>query len=151
MGKCPHERRRGDECPQCSGIIVIAKKMRRDAKRRSIKFNVPFDMTVEDILAVFGNRCPVFGTLFSFEGTDWSPTLDRFEGSLGYVRGNVCVISRLANQMKSSGDPEQARMIASWMAQRSTKFEYYECTYVSRSGESFEDLVAQLKSQEKSE
>lgn len=41
-----------------------------------------------------------------------SPTLDRVTPELGYVRGNVRVISSRANQIKSDATPEELLRVA---------------------------------------
>ena len=54
--------------------------------------------------------CPVLGIKL-----DWgrnglnnnSPSLDRINNNKGYVKGNVIMISNLANKMKSNATPEQ--------------------------------------------
>lgn len=43
---------------------------------------------------------------------DDSPTLDRLVPKRGYVKGNVIVISALANRIKNSGAVEQIRAVA---------------------------------------
>lgn len=43
---------------------------------------------------------------------DTSPTLDRIEASLGYVKGNCVVVSGLANRIKSNATVEQIAMVA---------------------------------------
>lgn len=65
--------------------------------------------------------CPIFG--FKLErnvgnghgGRFNSPSLDRIDSSLGYVEGNVQVISQLANAMKSDATPEQLLQFAEWI------------------------------------
>jgi glycine cleavage system aminomethyltransferase T len=54
------------------------------------------DIVVPECCAIFGERL-VTGTETS---GPWSPTLDRIIPALGYVRGNIWVISRRANAMK---------------------------------------------------
>ena len=56
--------------------------------------------------------CPILGLEL-----DWgmngrqlnSPSLDRIDSTKGYIRGNVMMISDLANKMKQNATPEQLR------------------------------------------
>lgn len=93
-------------------------KMWRRAKARATKYNIPFDIDVSDI--VIPEFCPVLGVpLVVFKGRsggeDNSPALDRVDNSQGYVKGNILVISHLANMMKSSANPEQLVKFANWV------------------------------------
>ncbi|MGB6633239.1 MAG: hypothetical protein WBE52_18510 [Terriglobales bacterium] len=55
-------------------------------------------------------------------GNDASPALDKFGPRKGYVRGNIAVISSLANRIKSDiTDPEALRKVADWMDQVKNK------------------------------
>lgn len=77
------------------------------ARKRARDYGVPFSVTPESILALIpeDGRCPI--TLESFErgvgkvGAR-SMTLDRIIPKLGYVQGNVGIISHLANTIKSN-------------------------------------------------
>lgn len=76
------------------------------AKSRARIYNLPFDITVEDI--VIPKYCPILEIeLFSGIGKTCnnSPSVDKIIPELGYVRGNVRVISHLANMMKNSATP----------------------------------------------
>ena len=76
--------------------------MFHSAKRRAKKQNVPFEITLDDI--VIPERCPLLDIpLIVGEGccSDNSPTLDKLIPSKGYVRGNILVISDKANRIKS--------------------------------------------------
>jgi hypothetical protein len=78
------------------------REMLARAKARAAKLGLPFDITPGDV--VIPARCPVFGEpIRAHSGTtcDWSPELDRIEPARGYVRGNVVVLSRRANRIKS--------------------------------------------------
>lgn len=66
--------------------------MFRGAKARAKKAGLPFDLTLEDI--VIPALCPALGTPMV------KPSLDRTIPSLGYVKGNVQVISHRANRLK---------------------------------------------------
>ena len=63
--------------------------------------------------------CPVLGLRLkiSEEGrwTDSSPSLDRFIPSLGYVKGNVRVISWRANRIKCDATVEEVRALLAYM------------------------------------
>lgn len=93
-------------------------KMWRRAKSRVVKSGVPFDIEVSDI--VIPEFCPILNIpLVVYKGRSGgennSPALDRIDNTLGYVKGNIQVISHLANCMKSSADPEQLVKFAQWV------------------------------------
>jgi hypothetical protein len=46
---------------------------------------------------------------------DTSPSLDKINPELGYVPGNVAIISYRANRIKNNGTAEEHRLIADWM------------------------------------
>lgn len=89
------------------------------AKQRAKKNGVPWTLWDEDI--EIPDTCPVLGIpLKSQIGTglkrgnwnlDSSPSLDRVDNSLGYVPGNVIVISNRANRLKSNASIEELRKI----------------------------------------
>lgn len=86
----------------------ISKVLLRSAKYRSAKFNVPFDLKVEDVIVP--DVCPYLGIELKVNqgaASISSPSLDRIVPELGYVPGNVQVISHLANTMKSNATVEQ--------------------------------------------
>ena len=83
----------------------IKKKMLDNAKARAERRNVPFDLTAADIEVP--TNCPLtdiplisnLGSGGRQGGRYNAPTLDRVIPEYGYVRGNVRVISHLANSM----------------------------------------------------
>ena len=78
------------------------------AKRRALDLGLPFDLTPADV--VVPETCPVLGIRLVNDNTktsDDSPTLDRFLPSVGYIRGNVCVVSYRANVLKSDATLEE--------------------------------------------
>ncbi len=86
------------------------------AKRRARLRDTPFDIKREDI--VIPTHCPVLGiALKHAEGScaPDSPTLDCIRPELGYVRGNICVMSRLANGIKQNANSEDVKLVADWM------------------------------------
>lgn len=84
-----------------------------NARLRARKKWLDFNITAEDI--VIPKFCPYFGIELkrNSNGTilDNSPTLDRINPSLGYVKGNVEVISNKANRIKNDGTVEDHRII----------------------------------------
>lgn len=93
--------------------------MLQNARTRARVAGVPITITVEDI--VVPTHCPILGlplyrTTGSKGGGPHSPSLDRIEPSLGYVPGNVLVISNRANRLKSDASIEELRAIASFYA-----------------------------------
>jgi hypothetical protein len=92
------------------------KRMLSRAKGRAKRKNLPFNLEVEDV--VIPAVCPVLGinleSTISAKGIpqDTSPSLDRIIPELGYVKGNVRVISLRANLLKSNATFEEALLIA---------------------------------------
>lgn len=85
------------------------------AKARAKAKNICFDIEQKDV--IIPEVCPVFGLKFSFEEKELSPTLDRKNNSLGYVKGNVYVISKRANRIKTDATLDELEKIVSYMKQ----------------------------------
>ena len=100
----------------------MAKLMHYKAPERSIRENIPFDITIEDVLELIGNGvCPVFGTPYDLSArkiTNASASLDKFIPNLGYVKENCAVISYLANRIKTNATVKQIRQVLDWMERR---------------------------------
>jgi hypothetical protein len=86
------------------------------AKIRAKRKGLPFDLKIEDI--VIPERCPMLEIPIargSGKLNDNSPTLDRREGSKGYVKGNIRVISYKANRAKNNLTFEEMKlMVKNW-------------------------------------
>jgi hypothetical protein len=94
------------------------------ARLRATAYNVPFDIDLDYLLSIQTEKCPAIGLVF-----DWtraadgvghkpkpnSPSLDRFYPERGYVRGNVFIISYMANAMKTYGTVSQVISLAMWV------------------------------------
>lgn len=87
------------------------------AKYRAKVQNVPFNITVEDI--VIPEYCPLLNTKLerkpygkggSFQPN--SPSLDKIIPELGYVKDNIMVISMKANAMKYNASKEELVIFA---------------------------------------
>jgi len=92
---------------------------KRDAKNRALKKGVPFDLSSAYVLSILTDTCPVFGTPFKWMGNgkivSESPSLDRIIPSLGYVEGNVVIISSKANNIKSAYGSKELYKVADWL------------------------------------
>lgn len=92
--------------------------MLRSAKHRAKRQGVPFDIELEDL--VIPEYCPVLGLKLECNAGEGSakqnsPSLDKIIPSLGYVKGNIQIISNLANVMKHDASPEQLVNFAEWV------------------------------------
>lgn len=87
------------------------------ARQRAKRKQLPFNLTLDDI--VIPERCPVFNTILAPSGKrspiDSSPTIDRLCPEKGYVRGNIAVISHLANRIKSNATLAQLECVAAYI------------------------------------
>ena len=92
----------------------IDKFLWRAAKNRALEHGLAFDIDVTDI--IIPATCPVFGTPFEV-GAMTAASLDRIDSSKGYIKGNVQVLSRKANIMKSDATLIQLQEFAQWVNQ----------------------------------
>lgn len=79
-------------------------KLKSSAERRGIEFSI----TEEDIEMPV--RCPYIGMDLDYtndEVANNSPSVDRVNNAIGYVRGNLQTISSLANRMKGHATHEE--------------------------------------------
>lgn len=86
------------------------------AKSRSYKGDFPCTITIDDI--VIPETCPVLGIPLKRNTTKLhrgSPTLDKIVPELGYVPGNVAVISHRANTIKQNATPDELRKVFEWL------------------------------------
>ena len=90
------------------------KEMLRHAKNRADKSNIPFNITLDDL--IIPEKCPILETPLNWrESIRWEhpenvPSLDKIIPEKGYVKGNVCIISMMANTMKQNASFEQLHM-----------------------------------------
>ena len=62
------------------------------------------------------NKCPILKTPFTTGGDrNDSPSLDRIDSSKGYQKGNVRVISTLANRMLNNASRQELKAFATWI------------------------------------
>lgn len=90
------------------------------AKRRAKDNSVPFTISKQDIIDIFpaDGRCPMLGIPLHFNNKsskDDSPSLDRIIPELGYIPGNILLISYRANRIKNDSTIEELEKILSFL------------------------------------
>ncbi len=110
-------------------LQFLLDELRRNAKKRGAEFS----LTKEDLLPI-PTHCPVLGIELNYlagnGGSPNSASIDRTDPQLGYVPGNVVIMSSRANTLKSdasgeemnAGDLETARLFGARIAEVATKF-----------------------------
>lgn len=97
----------------------------RIAKHRAKKKGIEFSIEVGDI--VLPTHCPILGIELTMHsdgttgGKNNSYSLDRIDTTQGYVKGNVHVISFLANSMKRNATPRELLCFASWIKENTSE------------------------------
>ncbi len=87
------------------------------------KSNIPFDLTIEDL--AIPTHCPILGMPLSFgmkkvseyrnkkQGVPMdSPSVDRIVPELGYVKGNIVIVSYRANLIKTNATVSELIKVA---------------------------------------
>jgi hypothetical protein len=86
------------------------------ARSRALKNDIPFNIEATDV--EIPDKCPALGIPL-FRGkrhkTDNSPTIDKIIPSLGYVKGNIKVISERANRLKDDMSIEEIDRLSAWL------------------------------------
>lgn len=86
------------------------------AKHNARRHKVPFTISVEDI--VIPEKCPILEIHLQSRGKsrDSAPSLDRVIPELGYVAGNIAVISNRANRIKSDATLDELKKLIVYMS-----------------------------------
>lgn len=115
--KKKHEKRKPYVRPQGSARTPeeFKKGMLQGARARAAKYGIPFDLVLHDF--ELPEVCPVLGTPMNWGNsiTENTPSLDRVVPELGYVAGNVNVISFRANRLKNNASVEELEAIIKYI------------------------------------
>ena len=93
-------------------------RMLARVKTRAKNKNREFNLELDDI--IIPNICPILNIpIIAKKGSPGgdisSPALDRIDSKKGYIKGNIQVISQLANAMKNCANEEQLITFATWV------------------------------------
>lgn len=100
-----------------TGLLSQKRSMLRSARARAAKKGLPFNITLSDFH--IPETCPLLGTEITLgagkEYRDTAPSLDRVVPGMGYVKGNVLVMSARANRIKNDATAAELRKIADFL------------------------------------
>ena len=105
-------------------------KLLNNAAKRAARADRDFDIDLAYVYTLIPEDfcCPIFKKPFKVnEGNssgDWSMSLDRIDNSLGYIKGNVQIISMVANRVKGKGTQDELLDVADRVFSNSDE-EYY--------------------------
>lgn len=101
-------------CKNCNKKLLNRDKIRLIFhKSRAKKKGLDFNLELSDLY--LPEYCPILGIKLQYangKANNNSPSLDRIDNSKGYIKGNVIVMSRLANAMKSCATFDQLRLFS---------------------------------------
>lgn len=95
-----------------NNVDSIKKALLRSAKARAKKKNIPFNITIEDF--ILPEKCPLLEislTVGYGSSQENSYSLDKIIPELGYVKGNVWVISNRANTIKNNASLSELQLL----------------------------------------
>lgn len=95
--------------------IRTAYSLYHGAKARCGKNNLDFNLTLEDI--IIPDLCPVFGLPFNKKSSDYfsnsmGPSIDRINPDIGYIKGNIVIVSCRANSIKNNATINELIQVA---------------------------------------
>lgn len=111
-------------CKDCSRPEAVQRhrnmstelRLYRSAKQRATREQSTFSITVDDIIVP--EFCPILGIKLKHnEGKqgDDSPSLDKVIPELGYIPGNIAVVSLKANIIKDKYSYDELSAVVTWL------------------------------------
>lgn len=116
-------RKRCEQCAKTAYVDPSVSRVKRlnnqegylltSARQRAKRKGLEFDLDIEDIF--IPTKCPLLGIKLVMSGNPShynSPSLDRIDPMKGYIKGNVWVISKRANSIKTNASLDEIEMVA---------------------------------------
>ena len=102
------ERTYSNKLDRIKGYMI--RNLKGSEKKRNLEFNLDYtDITLP-------KYCPILEFELNYSKNIKyainTPTIDRIDNSKGYIKGNIIVISRLANAMKNEADFNQLNLFS---------------------------------------
>jgi hypothetical protein len=93
----------------------VEKTLLSGAKKRAKNKKMEFNIDIDDV--IIPKICPILGIELKRSDNKLSynsPTIDRIDSSIGYIKNNIQVISHRANTLKSNASFEEIEKIYKW-------------------------------------
>lgn len=100
---------------RAAGIITTAKE-----NGIPIGFKTTYEFA-KYLQTITPETCPVFNVPLergAGKQHKWSPSVDKIVPEMGYVQGNIQIVSQLANAMKQNATHEQLKQFARWVLEK---------------------------------
>ena len=99
-----------------SALYSAKREKFRGKKANAIRVGYSWELDFADV--IWNEICPILGIqldYFAHYAQENSPSFDQIDAGLGYVKGNVHIISWRANRIKNNGTAEEHRKIADYL------------------------------------
>ena len=99
------------KCKSCRRAYLAKNREKHifsQVKNRAKRKQIPFNLKVSDI--IIPEYCPILGVKLDTNMSmnyKYSPSLDKINPKVGYIKGNVMIISMKANLMKNDATKEE--------------------------------------------
>lgn len=93
--------------------VPFEKRMYNRVKTRAKNKNLPFNLDLEDIK--LPEICPVLRQPLVYGDVDWTYSIDRIKPELGYIKGNIIIMSNRANRLKNNATAEELEAVAKFI------------------------------------
>lgn len=87
-----------------------SKYLLQKCKNRARSLSIEFNLTLDDMYVP--EICPLLNLPFNYGVESYCPSVDRIDNTKGYIKGNIWIISTLANRMKSIANKKELLLFA---------------------------------------